>query len=195
MSLEEWRDINDFEGLYQISNLGRVKSLERVEKARNGRKRMIKEKILTGGEYIKGYKFVCLSKDYKKKQISVHRLVAITFIPNNENKPQVNHIDGDIRNNTLSNLEWNTNSENGIHSYRVLGRKNARGMLGKCGVLNARSKPVYQFTLDGEFLRSYESGRQAAFINNFKQCGISSAARGRYKQAHGFKWSYIDPNL
>ena len=109
---EEWRDIPGYEGLYQVSNKGRVKSLER-EVNNNGGKRIIKEKILT--QYINkrfNYATVMLTKDHEEKNKQVHRLVAEAFIDNPDNKPEVDHFDTNRLNNNVNNLEWTTRKEN-----------------------------------------------------------------------------------
>ena len=106
---EIWKDIFGFEGYYQISNYGRVKSLKRKGVAQE---RLLRERIDK-----KGYIHYALKKDNKTCEVKAHRLVAIHFIPNLYNKPQVNHIDGNKRNNYFLNLEWVTNGENQIHSY------------------------------------------------------------------------------
>jgi hypothetical protein len=118
MSNEEiWKDIEGYEGYYQVSNKGRVMSLSR-EVVCNNSTRVIKERILNQVINKKlGYKYVMLSKDNKQKNHRVHRLVAQAFIPNPESNPQVNHIDYDKTNNNASNLEWVSQSENMLHSY------------------------------------------------------------------------------
>lgn len=112
---EEWRDLEGYEGLYQVSNLGRVKALERVI--------TLPEKILEGTITENGYVQVRLTKDKTAKSELVHRLVANTFIPNPDNKPDVNHKLGIKTDNRVTELEWNTKSENQLHAYRVLGKK------------------------------------------------------------------------
>lgn len=110
--IEEWKDIKDYENLYQISNLGRVKSLGKTIIDSSGRKRIIKERILKGGKDDKGYLYVCLCKDGIHKYIKVHRLVAETFIPNPNNLPCVDHINTIRDDNRVENLRWVTYEEN-----------------------------------------------------------------------------------
>ncbi len=108
---EIWRDIQGYEGLYQVSNFGRVKSLKT-------------NRILKGSQINSGYLEVVLCKNKIHKHLLVHRLVAQAFIENSNNKKEVNHIDGDKQNNNVINLEWVTRSENELHSYQSLGKKN-----------------------------------------------------------------------
>ena len=115
---EVWKDIEGYEGLYQVSTCGNVKSLPKVR--RNGTGTYIqKERLLKPSNTSTGYKKVELCKDGKRKSFKVHRLVAIAFIPNPDNKPEVNHIDGNKINNNIDNLEWVTSSENSIHAYET----------------------------------------------------------------------------
>lgn len=112
--IEEWRDIAEYEGLYQVSNFGRVR------------------RVKTSGEPIKqsmirnGYMKLNLCKNNIVKTVMVHRLVAIAFVDNPHNKAEVNHIDGDKKNNSIINLEWTTRSENLKHRYRILGQTNRK---------------------------------------------------------------------
>jgi len=129
---EIWKDIHGYKGIYLISNLGRVKVLERKTKDSRGRLWVRPEKILNGGTS-NGYKYIRLhsfNKERSSKMYTVHRLVAKHFVPNENNKPQVNHINGVRDDNNVTNLEWVTNQENVLHGRRVLGHcigeKNAR---------------------------------------------------------------------
>jgi len=115
--IEVWKDIHGYEGLYRVSNIGRVKSLDRVVTDKNGRDVPWKGKILRLRVGAKGYIYVCLSKDCTTKQHRVHRLVAKAFIQNVNNKKQINHIDGKKNNNKATNLEWCTCKENIRHAF------------------------------------------------------------------------------
>ena len=115
---EEWRDVVGYEGLYQVSNLGRVKSLPRQRKGRGVGFRTTPLKVLKPIK-IGDYLGICLCDCDKRRKIYIHRLVAETFIPNLDGKSEINHIDGDKYNNNVTNLEWCTHSENGLHAFRL----------------------------------------------------------------------------
>ena len=140
---EIWKDVQGYEGQYQVSNLGRVKSIKR--KLNNGR--TVNEKMLNSSSKKKtqdGYLMVALAG----KTFRVNRLVAAAFIPNPDNKPVVNHIDGDKENNKADNLEWTTISENMLHAYRcglktaMIGEKNTNAKLTKEQVKAIRNEYV-----------------------------------------------------
>ena len=120
---EIWRDIEGYEGLYEISDCGRVRSYPRLVKCGKSGHRMMGGKILTPGKQpstYRSYLYVTLcDRQSCKKNYLIHRLVATAFISNPENKPQVNHKDGDPSNNHVTNLEWVTSSENGLHAYCI----------------------------------------------------------------------------
>lgn len=116
---EVWKDIKGYEGLYQISNLGNVKSLDRKVNAKNNKKRLIKGTFLKLRFNNRNYNIVSLYKNNIQEVRFIHRLVAETFIPNPENKPEVNHIDGDKQNNKIDNLEWCTRTENNKHAWKT----------------------------------------------------------------------------
>lgn len=118
LKLEQWRDVIGFDSIYKISDLGRVKSLK-----------FNKERILTQIKTTGGYLDVGLHKNkyFKKERLKVHRLVAIAFIPNPENKPEVNHKKGFTKYNVMSQLEWVTSTENQLHAYRTGLRTSLKG--------------------------------------------------------------------
>lgn len=119
--MEIWKDIKGYEGLYQISTQGRVKSLKRTRHCKNQFGEYTvedPEKILNPGKNNHGYMSVVLYESQKRKTISVHRLVALSFIPNPSRKAQVNHKNGVKHDNRIKNLEWVSNGENQIHSYK-----------------------------------------------------------------------------
>lgn len=120
--IEIWKDIKDFEGIYQVSTFGRIKRLSRktINEGLLGKNKelQLKEIILKPSTITKGYKGITLTKGKKRYPKKVHRLVAEAFIPNPNNKPQINHIDCNKSNNNVNNLEWCTNSENQKHAFK-----------------------------------------------------------------------------
>lgn len=117
--MEEWKDIVGYEGLYQVSDLGNIKSLDRWIYGRGRKKKQLRHGCVMKFKTDKyGYFTLQLIKENIRKHITVHRLVAIAFILNPENKPQINHIDCDKKNNAVHNLEWNTAKENVIHAHK-----------------------------------------------------------------------------
>lgn len=125
IAMEVWADIKGFEGYYQISSYGRVRSLDRYVPDCFGSKRIAKGQILKPYKTPKGYMKITLYKDSKKvyRKCRVHRLVAETFLDNKDNLPEVNHKDGNKANNNLSNLEWCTQKENLEHARAMMARK------------------------------------------------------------------------
>jgi hypothetical protein len=113
--MENWKAVEGYEGLYEVSDQGRVRSLDRYTTGK--RNRLIKGKVLANAHNELGYCIVQLCKDGVPKKTRVHRLVARAFIPNPEEKPYVNHLDGNPSNNTAQNLEWCTQKENIQHAY------------------------------------------------------------------------------
>ena len=135
MTQEQWRPIEEYEGLYEVSNMGRVKSLERIDKNNH----LVKGKILKPVMMKNGYLRVDLSKEGKHKMFSVHRLVGMTFIPNPEGLPQINHIDEDKTNNRVDNLEWcdcKYNINYGAHNENIIHTKIKNGTANPdmCGI-------------------------------------------------------------
>lgn len=186
---EVFKPIIEFEGLYEISNYGRVKSLERRVLKKNGRfivNTYYNEKILVPIPR-QGYHRVALHKNGIRYHKNIHTLVAIAFIENEtpDIRDQINHIDGDKSNNIISNLEWCSRSENTLHAYRVLGRK--RAWLGEKNENCKWSKPVIQLTKEGEIIRKYSSMSETKEYGFDIGC-VSSCCNGRLKTYKGFIW-------
>lgn len=175
---EIWKDIEGYENLYQVSNLGRVKSLGNGN-ARNPN--FQKERIMKARDN-KGYLQVGLSKDGKKKRYQIHRLVAIAFIQNPNNLPQVNHISEDKTNNRVDNLEWCSAKYN--INYGTRNKRMSESLTNN----PKRSKKVI-CVQTGVI---YPSVRQVERELGFNQSNISSVCAGIYKTAYGFNWKYID---
>lgn len=127
MQIEVWKPVVGYEELYEVSNMGNVRSVDKT--TRDGR--FWKGRQLRKHYAGSGYVQTVLSVDGVYRHEYIHRLVANAFIPNPDNKPEVNHINGDKNNNSVENLEWVTKSENGLHSFRVLGRKPSYNNKGK----------------------------------------------------------------
>lgn len=225
---EIWKYIQGYEGLYQISNLGRVKSLNY-----NHTK---KEKILQYRINERGYKYISLCVNNIRKSFKIHRLVAEAFIPNPHNYPCINHKDEDKTNNCVDNLEWCTYKYNSNYGtaikrrvantdykaivakidykaiaakidykevsrkrvantdykartantdYKAIARKNAEKLLNR----KDQSKPVLQYTKDGEFVKEYKSTRECG-RNGFNQSNVVSCCNGKLKTCGGFIWKY-----
>lgn len=176
---EEWRDVVGYEGFYQVSNLGNVRSVDRYIEC-NGVMRFQKGKMLSPHMGTFGYKQVILCNK-KTKLFKVHRLVAEAFIPNPNNLPQVNHKDEDKTNNIVENLEWCTCLYNLTYNNLHHRRNN---------INNKGSKPVCQIK-DGVVINTFPSVNEAARQLNFRCGNISSCCTGRKKSAYGYQWSYI----
>lgn len=170
---------------YEISNLGNVKSLKK-EINHGNYISISEERIIPAKKHNGGYLFISLSSDGVKRQFLIHRLVAIMFIANPENKPQVNHKNGIRTDNRLENLEWTTVSENHIHAFRVLNKKHPRHQLGKVGGLCKHSKKIYCPTLDIGF----GSLREAAESLGVWEKSINRVLRGEWLHIKGLVFRY-----
>ena len=177
---EIWRDVPGYEGLYQVSNYGGVRSMNYNKKLGNIRE--LKQKLRDNG-----YLEVHLSKDSKRKYFLVHRLVAEAFLENPDNKPQVNHIDGDKSNNYVSNLEYTTNGENQKHAYSTR-LKNAQG------AYEANRKSVRCITTGKEFDSITEAALYYNIKSNSKICNCCKKQQkyaGKYN-GQRLVWEYIN---
>lgn len=173
MEAEIWKDIDGYDGLYQISNLGNVRSLK------FGKIKLLKQ---INDKY--GYKKVDLYKDRKTKTCKIHRLVAQAFIPNPNNLPEVNHKDENKSNNCVDNLEWCDRKYN--MNYGTAQQRSS------CKRINhpSRSKQVLQLTKSGEFVTEYPSICEASRFTELDKSHISKCCRGIKKSFGGFIWKY-----
>lgn len=181
---EIWKDIAGFENMYQVSNLGRVKSLPRPKpvtvfnKARI--KIMTKERIIGGSSEKDGYIQINLRKNGKIKKCRIHRLVAEAFLPHIEGCDVVNHKNGIKNDNRLSNLEWCTGKQNVHHAMYVL-KKN----WWKC-----HEKTVEQYSLEGVFIKRYPSLTKAAKSVGIHYQSLYNCCIGRSKTSGGYVWRF-----
>jgi hypothetical protein len=185
---EIWRDIIGYKGSYQVSNLGRVKSLDRITKRCDGNIRHFRGRIIRQGGIKKGYNIVQLSEDGKVRGYAAHRLVAEAFIPNPESKKEINHKNGIKTDNRVENLEWSSRSENNLHAFRKLDKK--APWTGKFGENNPHSKPIIQLTKDGEFLAEYVCAAEAVRKTGVHGGDISKCCSGKLNSAGGYKWQF-----
>jgi hypothetical protein len=177
-----FKEIKDYEGLYSICEEGLIKFHEKV-KGRTG-DNLVHEGVLKLQRKKSGRYVAKLLKNGKAKYLFIHRLVAIHFIPNPENKPHINHKDGDPSNNHKSNLEWCTPSENIKHAYR-------NGLMkGVKGKDKPQSKPVIKMDFSENEIERFESIGQVTEKYGFRKGNIISCMKGKYKQSYGFKWKY-----
>jgi hypothetical protein len=187
MEVEIWKDIHDYEGLYQISNFGRIKTLERTVKFGN-RKRRVKSIIRKPKLKENGYLQAVLYKEHAGHDFYVHRLVATMFCSGYLKNKDVNHKDGNKRNNNADNLEWCSRSENQLHAYRQL--KRGCYSKGRFGKLSHRAKPVMQLSLNGDFIKYWDCAADAQRQLGIGESSIRSCLYGRYRQAGGYVWKY-----
>ena len=163
--MEIWKDIKGFEGLYQVSNQGRIKSI-------------ISNKILKQIRHHKGYIITCLTKNKIHKTYQVHRLVGAAFVPNPNKYPHINHKDENPTNNSAENLEWCTQKYNNNYGTRIEKAK------------IAISKRVGQYDLNGNLICVWDSLTKASNELNICLSGISQCCKNRHKTAGGFVWKY-----
>ena len=188
MDSEVWKDVTGYEGCYQVSNQGKIRSLDRVVIDTIGRKRHIKGKLLHPKANVKsGYLMINL----KGKDYYIHRLVAQAFLPNPMGLPQVNHKDETRDNNCVDNLEWCDIQYNHDYGTRTMRES------------NTKSKSVQQFSLEGKLLATYKSASESCRITGVNRRTIqmvasnytyidNSGKKVRYLTAGGYKWRYVE---
>lgn len=186
LMVEEWRDVAGYEGYYQVSNHSRLRSLDRVVMW-NGFPRKQPGKIMNNRTTRDDYITLDLCKEGKPKTFPLHRLIAIAFIPNPENKPEVNHINGIKYDNRIENLEWVTKSENRLHAYKT-------GLLphldkafsynkGRTGVLSHSTK----------FCQCTATGRVMPYQEAAKELGVNQSGFCKYMNGKSPNWTHFIP--
>lgn len=183
--MEKWKDVVGFEGLYLVSENGKIKSISRSHKMKTKSGEVVDRWRVgrTMRQYSSGkggYYKVVLSRDGIRHRLFVHRIVADAFVPNLRNAPVVNHKDGDKKNNCADNLEWCTQAHNLRHAADV-GLRN----------LHAGKKPVAQYDMDGNLIKIWDSCTDAS--NELGGClqNIWQCAKGKTRTAYGFKWARV----
>lgn len=178
---EVWKDVVGYEGLYKVSNMGRIKSIKRH--------RAKCDKILKP-DLLKGYHRVTLCSNNKIKRMFVHRLVAIAFIQNTDNKPDIDHINYIKNDNRVDNIRWATRSENNQHTYD--GNRRTAPWLGKTRGNHNWARRVNQYTKDGEFVKTWNCILDIKDV--YGEISVSQCCNKnkRYKSAGGYLWKFTD---
>ena len=200
----EWRPVVGCEGYLEVSREGDIRTVGRTYTGRNGSIKTVKQKVLSTQEDSKGYLRCRTSIHGNKLTIKVHRAVAQAFVENPDNKPQVDHIDGNKHNNHADNLRWATNRENFDFSVENGLRKNSFMSLTEIRKTEkwkqkARetckrvfSKQVSCYTLEGAYVCKFDSCHEAAQQLGISQSGISGCCIGRLKTYKGYLWKYVE---
>lgn len=173
---EIWKDIKEYQGKYQVSNLGKIRTL--IKWDLNKRKYIATIKNIKLREDKDGYILVDLHKNNKTKTFKVHRLVAEAFISNSNNYPQINHKNEIKNDNRVENLEWCSNEYNAVYGTKV--QRTAE----------KHKKHILKYDLKGNFIKEYNSLKEASIDNNVFFTNISAVCRGKQKTAYGFIWKY-----
>ena len=178
--MEVWKDIKEYKGLYQVSNIGNVRSLNKKDSL--GRR--VKGKIMKPVKRKDGYLHITLHKNGKAKHFLIHRLVAEAFVENKNNYKEINHIDENKINNNINNLEWCNRSYNINYGEA---NKNRRKTL-----LNRRGKKIIQFDKNGNEIKIFPSLMQVVRELGLSKSDLSQCCNGKRKTTGGYRWKYIE---
>lgn len=199
--MEIWKDVEGYVGYYQVSNNGRIRSIDRLVVHEDGTKRILKGKILKLFKEKNGYYSVCLRKKGQRKTHHVHRIVGKAFIENKENLPTINHKNEVKTDNRIENLEWvsyayNINYGTALERMKRTRKEKDIGVgenhpnFGRLGKNSPTSKPILQYDLKGNFIAEYEGTMCVERELGFRNGNISAAARGILKKSYGYIWRY-----
>lgn len=192
---EVWKKIENIGvDYYEVSNLGRVRSLDRIITYKDGLKVPYCGKILTPSDSV-GYASIMIGKAGSRKPIKVHRLVAEAFLPKIKGKNYINHKDSNRKNNCVENLEWCTSQENFLHAmqngrWKPSCHRNTKSMLGKFGAEHNRSKAVIQYDLQGKEIARFGGTREAGRITGAIPELIAKCCRGERNSHKSYIWKY-----
>ena len=184
MRTEIWEDINGYKSLYQISNKGNVRSLDRIIFRKNKIPIHVRGKTLTAVIAPNGYPVVALWKDNRGKTVYIHRLVAETLIPNPHDYPIINHKDENKANNCVENLEWC----NMLYNNNYAARNQRLSLSLKNN--NKLSKKIIQYSTDNQFIKEWNSIREIERVLHIPGSAIVRVCKGLGKSSHGFLWRY-----
>ena len=177
-----WKDVKGYEGYYEVSNTGHVRSVDRYVNCKNGMAKR-KGKMLRETERSKGYLCVRLSRNNEGRVVEIQRIVAIAFLPNPDDLPCVNHKDENKKNNSVENLEWCTYFYNNNYGNRKAKCREKR-------INGKMSKKIFQYSREGELLNEFPSLAEVHRLYGFDASKISLCARNKRKSAYGYIWSF-----
>lgn len=177
--VEIWRDIKGFEGYYQVSNMGNIKTVKRIVSFGKN-KRIVVEELKTLVDDKDGYKDIILYKNGEHRHVKVHRVVAETFIPNPKGYKEINHKNENKADNRVENLEWCSRKYNNDYGNRT---KSTR---------ETQSVRINQYSLDGVFIKSWLGARIIERVLGFSNANIIKCCKGKAHTAYGFIWKYAD---
>ena len=187
---EIWKDIDEFNGIYQVSNFGRIKSLSRVIfKGRQKTLIQLPEIIMKIQVSKTGYAYVTLTKSQKTKRIRVNRCVAKAFIHNDQNLSDVDHINGDKLDNNVTNLQWLSNEANRKKQDAIQKHKESVEIAKR-----KYSKPIIMYDLSGKFMQKFDCRSDAVNATGISVSCIKDCLRHKVYQTHGYIFRYIDDN-